>query len=325
MRDFLNITESYLESGRAPLYHWTNPESARYILEKGKITASLFGVGQVCVTRDKNFHFNRNCVRIEIDGDEIRHNLKVTPYDYSYQGHSWGTPARKEEREERIHGDVSIRAIKAITLFDNGFAMKNAYWSKQIDAMLANAKAVGIPVTVEDSPHKVAESLSEGVESEFKIDRNAWLKRLAGIANTSTIATVLEDHESDEADLISMWFDSVMAIFKRCSTLPKIEIYRHVRVDEFAGFLEDMDVRGLGQHWSIHYGTESPNWTHDGDVEVMMFAEIKPSHVDWERTLVQMFEWPEEGELIFDGSVFLKAVENMDEQETIAINRVVRR
>lgn len=323
MRDFLNITESYLESGRAPLYHWTNPESARYILEKGKITASLFGVGQVCVTRDKNFQFNKNCVRIEIDGDEVRHNLKVTPYDYSYQGHSWGTAPRKEEREERIHGDVSIRSIKEITVFDNGFIFTNDYWTKQTNALIANAKNAGIPLTV--VPMKVNEALTEGAESEFMLDRKVWLQRLAEVANTSTIATVLEDHESDEADLISMWFDSVMAIFKRCSTLPKIEIYRHVRVDEFAGFLEDMDVRGLGQHWSIHYGTESPNWTHDGDVEVMMFAEINPTQVDWERTLVQMFEWPEEGELIFDGHVFLKAVENMDEQETITINRVVRR
>lgn len=319
------ITEGYLESGRAPLYHWTNPESARYILEKGKITASLFGVGQVCVTRDKNFHFNKNCVRIEIDADVVGRNLKVTPYDYSHNGHSWGTAERKEEREERIHGDVSIRAIKSITLFDNGFIFKNDYWTKQANALIANAKAAGIPLTIEESPHKVAEALSEGVESGFKLDRNAWLKRLAGIANTRTIATVLEDHESDEADLIAMWFDSVMAIFARCSKLDKIEIYRHVRVDEFDGFLEDMDVRGVGQHWSIHYGTESPNWTHDGDVDVMMFAEITPSQVDWEQTLTQMFEWPEEGELIFSGNVFLKSVENMDEQHNVPINRVVRR
>lgn len=169
------VTESYLESGRAPLYHWTNPESARYILEKGKITASLFGVGQVCVTRDRNFHFNKNCVRMEIDADVVGRNLKVTPYDYSHNGHSWGTAQRKEEREERIHGDVSIRAITAITLFDNGFAMKNAYWSKQIEAMLANAKAAGIPVTIEESPHKVQESVEGGWPQE--IDGNTlWRK-----------------------------------------------------------------------------------------------------------------------------------------------------
>lgn len=151
------VTEGYLESSRAPLYHWTNPESARYILEKGKITASLFGVGQVCVTRDKNFHFNKNCVRMEIDADAVRHNLKVTPFDYSHNGHAWGTAQRKEEREERIHGDVSIRAIKSITLFDNGFIFKNDYWKKQTNAMLANAEKAGIPVTMEESPHRVTE------------------------------------------------------------------------------------------------------------------------------------------------------------------------
>lgn len=158
MRDLIDLLgESYLESGRAPLYHWTNPESARYILEKGKITASLFGVGQVCVTRDKNFHFNKNCVRLEIDADAVRHNLKVTPFDYSHNGHAWGTSQRKEEREERIHGDVSIRAIKGITVFDNGFIFKNDYWKKQTNAMLANAEKAGIPVTMEESPHRVTE------------------------------------------------------------------------------------------------------------------------------------------------------------------------
>lgn len=155
MRDLLDITEAYLESGRAPVYHWTNPESARYILEKGKITASLFGVGQVCVTRDKNFQFNKNCVRIEIDSDEVRHNLKVTPFDYSTMTVSKTTP-RREEKEERIHGDVSIRAIKGITVFDNGFIFTNDYWTKQTNALIANAKNAGIPLTV--VPMKVQEN-----------------------------------------------------------------------------------------------------------------------------------------------------------------------
>ena len=164
MRDFLNITETYLESGRAPLYHWTNPESARYILEKGKITASLFGVGQVCVTRDKNLHFNKHVVRIEIDADKLRQNLKVSQFDYSHMKHSWGRAERKEEREERVHGDVPISTFKSITFFDNGFTLKNEYWSKQVAAMMANAEKAGIPVTVEDSPHKVQESVESAVD-----------------------------------------------------------------------------------------------------------------------------------------------------------------
>lgn len=162
------VQESYLESGRAPLYHWTNPESARYILEKGQITASLFGVGQVCLTRDKNFHFNKNVVRMEIDGDKLRQTLKVTPFDYSSV--LWGASltSRRGEREERVHGDVPVSAITHITLFDNGFIFTRPYWIKQTNALIANAKAAGIPLTVEEKK-QIGEARSYPVAS-----RDEW-------------------------------------------------------------------------------------------------------------------------------------------------------
>lgn len=153
------VDEGYLDSGRAPLYHWTNPENARYILEAGKFHASLFGVGKVCVTRDPNLHFNKNVVRIELDGDKVRHNTRVTPHDYIGKGKmSWSTAQPRDEREEQIHGDVSISAIRSITLFDNGFIFTSPHWIKQTKLFIALAKEKGIPLTVEKSPHPVNES-----------------------------------------------------------------------------------------------------------------------------------------------------------------------
>ncbi len=147
------LDESYLDGGRAPLYHWTNPESARYILEAGKITASLFGVGQVCTTRDKNFAFKKSPVRIEIDGTKVRHNRRVAPFDFSTMKHAWATDVKaRHEREERIKGDVPVSAITAITIFDNGVILTDTYWKKQTQTLIDHAKRLGIPLTIEKQP-----------------------------------------------------------------------------------------------------------------------------------------------------------------------------
>lgn len=147
MREWINILESYLDGGRAPLYHWTYPEAARYILEQGKIR--IGATDRVCVTRDKNFAYNKSPVRITLDADKIRRNLRIDPFDYakSTPWHSGVEP--RGEREERIHGDVPISAIVEITIFDNGTLSRTDYSAKQTQALIDNAKRLGIPLTME--------------------------------------------------------------------------------------------------------------------------------------------------------------------------------
>lgn len=146
--DAVTLEEGYLDSGRAPLYHWTDIESARYILEKGVIYAGA--TDRVCVTRDKSFAFNQHRVRITLDADKIRHNLRMVPFDYTSMKHSSAMGvARRGEKEERIYGNVPVSAITAITVFDND-ASRTKYMEDQTNALIANAKRLGIPLTIGD-------------------------------------------------------------------------------------------------------------------------------------------------------------------------------
>lgn len=166
--------------------------------------------------------------------------------------------------------------------------------------------------------------VTEGAHSQFMLDRKAWLDRLSYMADTDTIATVLEAHGEDDDDLILMWWETMMARFKHMSTQPKIPLFRHIRVDDFQSFLQNLDERGAGRHWSINYGTNSPNWTHDGDLDVMLQGEIAIDQIDWEQTLIQNFQWPQEGEIIFNGPVFVKTAEDQEEDQIVKIDRAIK-
>ncbi len=227
------IDEGFLDGGRAPLYHFTNPESARYILELGKINVGA--VNGVCTTRDKNFHFNKNPVRIDLDGNKVRHNLKVEPFDYTNMKHSWSSGVeRREEREERIYGDVPIGYITHITIFDNGFIFVNDYWKKQTQALIDNAKRLGIPLTVEKQPVKIDENTQPRLHMIEVSDDDYDMEGYVCDTGEEQVDNWLSyRHHINDPKLLDM----IQTRFKRVAFLNNLNVAEHARGNGHGNYL----------------------------------------------------------------------------------------
>jgi hypothetical protein len=67
------------------LYHFTDDEGLRGILESNELLASYQNANHVSLTRDKNgWHVGTsdNIFRISLDGDKISNKYKIRPYEW---------------------------------------------------------------------------------------------------------------------------------------------------------------------------------------------------------------------------------------------------
>ena len=159
--------------------------------------------------------------------------------------------------------------------------------------------------------------------------KRQWLPSLIRVMDSRSVATILEmSYDTDDAELADAWFQNCMAIYKSLGQ-PSITVYRHMKVQNFAAFLQSLeDGSGhLGQYWSVDYSIESPTWKqdHKGNIPVRVEGTVATKQVDWSATLLQNFEWPHESELIFAGDVFVRQIENMDDDTSVKPNKVYPR
>lgn len=156
--------------------------------------------------------------------------------------------------------------------------------------------------------------IAEGASVELiQSGRQNWLSEMYSSADIDSIQAALEDYESDEDELIEMWFDTRLAMFKHMLSKGVVPIYRTMRVENFKQFISGLKAGSttLGAHWSLH-PIDSPTWDQDhvGDVEVSIQGRITTATIDWESTLRQQFEWPHELEVIFEGPVMVDRITN---------------
>ena len=132
-----DLNESYLDSNRAPLYHFTSLKGIFYIFATGEIKKS--GIyGNISLTRDKNFFIiNRKGnmpkdskqVRIEFDTDLLKHNIRIKPFNYFKNVNFNITPQYMDEDEEISDKNIPIKYIKTITIFpENLYKIYNSFY-----------------------------------------------------------------------------------------------------------------------------------------------------------------------------------------------------
>jgi hypothetical protein len=111
------------------LYHFTDDEGLRGILESNELWASETNADHVSLTRDKNgWHVGTrdNIFRISLDGNKISNKYKVQPYAWSDLDRGIGDT----ESEEAIITDkiTNIRNyIIEITLDKKGYDVMKKY------------------------------------------------------------------------------------------------------------------------------------------------------------------------------------------------------
>ena len=278
------VEEGYLDGGRAPLYHWTNPENARYILDQGKINRKLFAVNAVCVTRDKNFHFNKNSVRIEIDAEKVRRHTRMGPTDYADGYPTLVRIGRRSEREERIDGDVPISAITSITIFDNGFIFVNDYWKKQTQALIDNAKRLGIPLEIKKQPVLAEGSAPQGID---RVAEGLPLAMAMCAAQGYRKGWDGESEVKDDTQFREWVTQRVKAAYAEISQYIRgdtIRIYRAITLPE--GETPDTS-RHPGICWTFDQEAIHPAHGHLRDHIWVFTAETTTDQIDWAQTLGQ--------------------------------------
>jgi hypothetical protein len=81
------------------LYHFTDEEGLRGILESNELLASYQNAAHVSLTRDKNgWHVGTgdNIFRISLDGDKISNKYKIRPYEWSQLDRGSGNTESEE-------------------------------------------------------------------------------------------------------------------------------------------------------------------------------------------------------------------------------------
>jgi hypothetical protein len=87
------IEESYLDSSKAPLYHYTNIYTFYKILNDNKLNIGFFenpfldkNIKFISLSRDPNLNLSYYKIDldviIELDNNKLRNNYKLIPYDY---------------------------------------------------------------------------------------------------------------------------------------------------------------------------------------------------------------------------------------------------
>jgi hypothetical protein len=157
---------------------------------------------------------------------------------------------------------------------------------------------------------------SPDIVSKFRANARKLLPKLMSVFDSRTAETTMEEDFDDEDAAAQAWFDVCMGTMSALLRKPKITVYRHMQVEDFKEFVTAIEngSAGLGKHWSVMHSIESPTWAqnHVGDISIRLQAEVDPSVVDWDATLLQWFEWPAEFELIFEGGVAALRIENED-------------
>lgn len=172
---------------------------------------------------------------------------------------------------------------------------------------------------------RIVESAGATTPDFLAQQKEQLLPGLTKNMDSRSVAVILEmSYDDDEEELASAWFDVCLNIFKHIAKAGKVPAYRHMMVEDFDSFIQSLkDGTGrLGQYWSINPDIESPTWKQDqkGDVPVVMEGIVAATQIDWLQTLSQNFEWPHEGELIFEGDVRVLRIENGDTNQVIKPN-----
>lgn len=140
--DYINTFEHYHQD----LYHYTSIKNLLSILIDGKIKKSQY-FGNVSLTRNSNFFIqdrdgniqsDSKKVKIVLDTEKIKHNIKLKPFNYfknSYTKHQ-----ENDEDEEISKIPISVKYIKNIIISNKYLKKyKNVFFSKEMDSNILNA------------------------------------------------------------------------------------------------------------------------------------------------------------------------------------------
>lgn len=116
------LNESYLESGRQELHHFTDHLGLLNILKSGKLgtqyTSELPSLSHlkgkdkpVSLTRNKNLNFQNHPVRLSFSGESIKSRHKIKPYVDNFMRVN-RPHERRTEYEERSHSSIDVRKTK---------------------------------------------------------------------------------------------------------------------------------------------------------------------------------------------------------------------
>lgn len=123
------IEESYLDSSKAPLYHYTNIYSLFKILNDDKLSVGFFenpfldkSIKFVSLSRNPNLdlsHYKMDLdVVIELDVNKLKNSYKVIPYDFFIRsGKTKYTKSDLRRKEPFEFEEIILKDIENVTSY----------------------------------------------------------------------------------------------------------------------------------------------------------------------------------------------------------------
>ncbi len=145
--------------------------------------------------------------------------------------------------------------------------------------------------------------------ADFVAEKDKFLSAPGCDPDMEEIENIVGSEGGDRHDVLSAWFDQTV---ERFLGRESIDVFRHMTVVDLDEITSEPGGAELGDHWSDNPDT----WSHYADAfgtNIRVGGTISFDQIDWLTTFQRQLAFPAEREVVFDGGVDIRLIENLDE------------